>query len=177
MSAAGPGPNWANVVTAVRLVLALGLWLIGPAGGWLLVGVAAAGATLDLVDGPLARKSGRVSAFGARFDMETDAFLIVTLSVLVWRIGHAGGWVMASGLLRYAFVAAGWRWPWMRADLPPSVRRQAVCVVQIVALIVALAPLVRPPLSSAIAALGLVILAWSFALDVAWLARQRWASR
>jgi hypothetical protein len=75
--------------------------------------------------------------------------------------------------MRYAFIAAGWGLPWMRGSLPPSVRRQAVCVVQIVALIVALAPIVTPPLSTAISAVGLAILTWSFALDVAWLARRR----
>ena len=168
-----PGIHWANVVTSVRLVLALSLWMLGPTAGWSLVVVAATGATLDLVDGPLARRSGRVSAFGARFDMETDAFLILTLSVFVWRTGHAGPWVVASGAMRYAFIAAGWVWPWMRGSLPPSVRRQAVCVVQIVALIVALAPVVTPPLSTVISAVGLAVLAWSFWLDVAWLARRR----
>ena len=74
--------------------------------------------------------------------------------------------------MRYVFVAAGWLLPWMRAELPPSVRRQTVCVVQVVALIVALAPLVTPPLSTAISAAGLAILTWSFAVDTAWLARR-----
>ena len=167
------GIHWANVVTSVRLVLALSLWVLGPAASWTIVAIAATGATLDLVDGPLARRSGRVSAFGARFDMETDAFLILTLSVFVWWTGHAGPWAVASGAMRYAFIAAGWGLPWRRGSLPPSVRRQAVCVVQIVALIVALAPIVTPPLSTAVSAAGLAILAWSFALDVAWLARRR----
>ncbi len=167
------GIHWANVVTSVRLVLALSLWVLGAAASWTIVAIAATGATLDLVDGPLARRSGRVSAFGARFDMETDAFLILTLSIFVWWTGHAGPWVVASGAMRYAFIAAGWGLPWMRGSLPPSVRRQTVCVVQIVALIVALAPIVTPPLSTAISAAGLAILAWSFALDVAWLARHR----
>lgn len=165
--------NWASVVTTVRLVLALSLWLMAPAAAWALVGVAAAAAILDAVDGPIARRTGRTTAFGARFDMETDAFLILTLSLLVWRVGHAGAWVIASGLMRYAFIAAGWLLPWMRAELPKSTRRQAVCVVQVVALIVALAPGVTPPLSTAISAVGLAILTWSFWLDVAWLARRR----
>ena len=105
--------------------------------------------------------------------METDAFLILTLSVLVWLGGQAGAWVVASGLMRYVFVGAGWQWSWLRAPLPPSVRRQTVCVVQVVALIVALAPIVRPPLSTAISALGLAILTWSFWVDVGWLSRHR----
>ncbi|MEO6124966.1 MAG: CDP-alcohol phosphatidyltransferase family protein, partial [Ilumatobacteraceae bacterium] len=40
---------------------------------WALVAVTAVVAVLDAVDGPLARRSGMASAFGARFDMETDA--------------------------------------------------------------------------------------------------------
>ena len=40
---------------------------------------------LDGVDGWLARRSGIASAFGARFDMEIDALLILVLAVLAWR--------------------------------------------------------------------------------------------
>ena len=60
------------------------------------------------------------SAFGARFDMETDALLIQVLAILAWQYGKAGPWVLVSGLLRYLFVAAGWVWPWMREPLFPS---------------------------------------------------------
>ena len=35
---------------------------------------------LDGVDGRVARARGEVSAFGARFDMETDALLLLCLS-------------------------------------------------------------------------------------------------
>src|SRR4051794_28317570 len=38
---------------------------------------------LDGVDGRVARRTGTVSAFGARFDMEVDAFLILVLSAYV----------------------------------------------------------------------------------------------
>ena len=37
----------------------------------------------------------------------------------------------ALGLMRYAFVAAGWRWPALARPLPPSLRRKAVCVLQV----------------------------------------------
>jgi phosphatidylglycerophosphate synthase len=164
----------ANVVTGARtMVMAL---LAGaatgpgiPASGWLVVLIAAAGAAADALDGPLARRSGLASRFGARFDMEVDALLILVLSALVWRVAPVGAWVLASGLMRYAFVAAGWLLPWMAVDLPPSRRRQAVCVVQIVGLIVALSPLVTPAAASAVAVTGLALLTWSFAVDTRWL--------
>ena len=117
--------------------------------------------------------TGTASELGARFDMEVDAFLIVTLSVLGWQMGKAGPWVLLSGAMRYVFVGASWIWPWLSAGLPESYRRKTVCVVQIVTLIVALAPIVAPPLSDAVAGAGLVLLAWSFAVDVAWLSRRR----
>ena len=36
---------------------------------------------LDGVDGQVARRTRTVSALGARFDMEVDAFLVLVLSV------------------------------------------------------------------------------------------------
>ena len=44
---------------------------------------------LDAVDGGVARRTGTVSGFGARFDMEVDAFLILVLSGYV--AGRLGG--------------------------------------------------------------------------------------
>jgi len=82
----------------------------------------------------------------------------------------AGAWVIASGLLRYVFVAAGWIWPWMERPLEPSRRRQTVCVIQIVALILVVSPVVMRPASAIIAAAALAVLAGSFFVDVCWLA-------
>lgn len=144
-----------------------------PVGGWVLVVAATLIAVLDAADGALARRQGLASRFGARFDMETDAAFTLVLNGLVWQAGQAGAWVLASGLMRYAFVAAAWALPWLAAPLPPSRRRQAVCVVQITALIVCLGPIVPPALAGAIAALSLLLLTASFAIDIHHLARHR----
>jgi phosphatidylglycerophosphate synthase len=142
---------------------------------WVLAGVGTATALVDAADGPLARASGLASEFGARFDMETDALFILVLCVLIVLLGKAGPWVLAAGLLRYAFVAAAAvpRWGWLAQPLPPSLRRKTVCVLQIVALIVCLGPMIAYAWSSAIAAAGLAALVYSFAADVAWLWRAR----
>src|SRR5262245_48079916 len=50
-----------------------------------LVLLAVVALVLDGVDGWIARRTGTVSEFGARFDMEVDAFLILVLSVYVAR--------------------------------------------------------------------------------------------
>jgi phosphatidylglycerophosphate synthase len=165
----------ADWVTAVRaLIVALVAGLVGEAGAGRFTVAATAGsvtvAALDGVDGWLARR-GTPTAFGARFDMEVDALLILVLSILCWQLGKAGAWVLASGLLRYAFVAAGAVWPWMTRPLPPSPRRKTICVVQVVGLIVAIAPIVPPPLSAWAAAVALASLACSFLLDTLWLHR------
>jgi phosphatidylglycerophosphate synthase len=135
------------------------------------VALAIAALVLDGFDGWAARRQGVVSAFGARFDMEVDAFLILALSALVWRFDKAGAWVLASGLMRYVFVAAGLVWPWFDRELPASRRRQVVCVVQIAGLVAALAPVITSPLSAWVAGLSLAALAWSFWVDVRWLAQ------
>ena len=186
---AHPHPRFgpANRVTLTRLTLATLLAaLCGPAAGppvalslasdsvrWAVVAAATLAALLDAVDGPLARRSGLASAFGARFDMETDAWFTLVLCALVLQAGQAGPWVLASGLMRYAFVGAMRPWPWLAAPLPPSRRRQAVCVVQITALIVCLGPIVPPAWAHALAAASLALLTVSFAIDVHTLARAR----
>jgi phosphatidylglycerophosphate synthase len=164
----------ANQITTIRLMLAaLVASLVGeePSTRVAVFAVAASvlATSFDGVDGWLARRRRMSSAFGARFDMEIDALLILSLSALAYRDGKAGAWVLASGLLRYAFVAAGWVLPWMNAALPPSRRRQTICVVQVVALILVVAPIVIPPVSAAIAAVALFALVCSFLVDTLWL--------
>lgn len=167
----------ANQVTLVRAALvALLFGLTGEtptaSSAWLATGVALLASVLDGVDGWLARRLGLSSAFGARFDMETDALLILALALLVWQFDKAGQWVLLAGLLRYLFVAAGGLLVWLRQPLPPSRRRQTVCVLQVVSLTVCMLPLLDRSWSERLAALGLLLLIWSFAVDVVWLARR-----
>ena len=174
---AAPMFGAANAVTLARGVLALDLLaLLGspPSAvlAWSIVVLALVALVLDGVDGRVARRRGETSAFGARFDMETDALLILVLAALAWSPGKAGAWILLAGALRYLFVAASLALPWLAAPLPPSRRRQTVCVVQIASLILCLVPFVAPPMSATIGFAGLVALLASFAIDVAWLARR-----
>jgi phosphatidylglycerophosphate synthase len=139
---------------------------------WCVIGLTALMAAFDGLDGWLARRSRMASEFGARFDMETDAGLILVLSILVWQHEKAGAWVLLCGLMRYGFVAAGWRLSWLAQPLPSTRRGKTVAVGQLFGLGVALAPIVPAPLSAIAAALALTALAWSFAIDIKWLSRQ-----
>jgi hypothetical protein len=80
--------------------------------------------------------------------------------------------VLASGLLRYAFVGAAWQWRWLARPLPASRRRQAVCVIQVAGLIVAVAPMIQRPVSASVAAVALAALCYSFLVDILWLERR-----
>jgi phosphatidylglycerophosphate synthase len=167
----------ANLATTARsVIVAMVTALIGEAttrSVALSVAAASVVATmLDGMDGWLARRTGMSSRFGARFDMETDALLILSLSVLTWQFDQAGAWIVLAGALRYLFIAAGWIVPRMRAALFPSWRRQAVCVAQIVGLSLVVSPFVSPPTSAAIAGALLTLLLYSFAVDTIWLWRR-----
>ncbi|MCJ8139991.1 CDP-alcohol phosphatidyltransferase family protein [Falsirhodobacter halotolerans] len=179
---AGHGPRpfgWANVVTTFRLAATcfVAAALItaardldtGPV--WIAIGVTLVALALDGIDGFLARRSGLCSPFGARFDMEVDAALILLLSVAAWELGKAGGWIVAIGAMRYVFVAAQAVIPKLRAPLPPSFLRKAVCVVQVSALCIAVTPVVPPAISAPLAGIALVALSWSFLRDTVYLLR------
>jgi len=160
----------ANQVTATRaglVVLVAGL--IGesrlPPIAATAAAVGLAATVLDGLDGWLARRQETASAFGARFDVEVDALLIQALAILAWRYEKAGPWVLLSGVMRYAFVAAGWLLPWMQRPLAPTFRGRIICTVQTVALVFTIVPAVRPPLSTMIAAFGLAALCYSFLVD------------
>ncbi len=174
----GPGIGSANRVTLARAALALPVFALalepgslGPTGLWWIIGLSTVVMLLDGLDGRIARRTGTETAFGARFDMELDAALILALSVLVWRSGKVDAWVLLIGLMRYAFVAASWRWPALGAELPPSMRRKVVCVIQGVVLLVALGPIIPVSMAVVVTAAGLVALGYSFAVDVRWALR------
>lgn len=130
---------------------------------------------LDGVDGAIARAKQCESDFGARFDMELDAALILGLCIAVLALGKAGAWVLALGLMRYAFISAATVFHWLNAPLPDSFRRKTVCVWQIVTLMVAILPPVPSAFASVTLALALGLLAWSFARDIRWLFQRRFA--
>lgn len=172
----GPGIGPANRITLGRsvLVLPVAALVVRPEaltdrGLWWIIALATVAMILDGVDGRVARRTGTSSAFGTRFDMELDAVLLLALSALVWRSGKVGAWVFAIGGMRYVFVLSGTLWPALTSELPRSLRRSAACVVQGVALLVCLGPVVPSAQATQLAAAALLLLVWSFAVDIVWL--------
>jgi phosphatidylglycerophosphate synthase len=135
----------------------------------LLIGLVVPSLALDAVDGWVARRTGSASPLGARFDMEADAFLILVLSVYDVRI--VGGWILAIGVMRYAFVAAGWLFPWLRATVPFRYWRKVVAAVCGIALASIATGLLPSPVDMLVGAAALALLTESFGRDVIWLIR------
>jgi phosphatidylglycerophosphate synthase len=166
----------ADKVTLARAVLACGVAALtadsfgGRAPVAILVTLATIGLVLDGVDGQVARRTGTVSAFGARFDMEVDAFLILVLSVYVART--TGWWVLAIGLARYLFVAAGWAVPWLRGSLPPRYWAKVVAAIQGITLTVAVTGFLPDAVTTVVVLIALGLLAESFGRQIWGLWRQ-----
>ena len=137
----------------------------------LLVAMSTVALALDAVDGRVARATRTQSGFGARFDGEADAFLILVLSVHV--AAAYGGWVLAIGAARFLFGAGGLVLTWLRGQLPPRRWRKVVAAVQGIVLVIAAADVLHPLATSAALAGALVLLTESFGHDVLWLWRRR----
>lgn len=177
----GPAParfGPANGITLARATLVLWMATLLPFPGaletllWPFALAALAVLVLDGADGAVARRTGTSSAFGARFDMELDAFHLLVLCGGVLVLDKAGAWVLALGLMRYGFVLAGLAWPALQAPLPESFRRKTVCVWQGVTLLVAVLPFTSADFASWTLALALVLLIHSFTVDTLWLLRR-----
>jgi phosphatidylglycerophosphate synthase len=173
--------GWANGVTLARLVGVS--WIAAITGSWLSVRPTRAGTAvlivvavlclvLDGIDGKVARARGEASDFGARFDMETDAAMIMVLCLAVALQGSVGWWVVVIGLARYAYWLASLHVPALNLPVAPSLLRKVVAVSQSAALLICLAMGLsgRAPgwLPSAIAGVALAGLIWSFVSVTVW---------
>ncbi|HEX3414396.1 MAG TPA: CDP-alcohol phosphatidyltransferase family protein [Stellaceae bacterium] len=167
----------ANRITLVRAAIAclIAARVVEPAPlgapeRWLLAAIAAAALMLDGADGWAARRQGLVSVFGARFDLEVDAFAILVLAITVVKAQAVPYWVLAIGGMRYLYLAAALAFPLLRRPLPPrriaDRRRKTIAVVQGVGLTITLVPATLPGWAAIICAAALGLLAYSFAADI-----------
>jgi len=137
----------------------------------LLVVLTVVALVLDAIDGWVARRTRTASMFGARFDMEVDAFLIFVLSMYVAR--STGAWVLLIGTARYAFVAGGWLLPWLRGTLPRRSWCKVVAATQGIVLTIAVADVLPSTVTDAALVGSLALLAESFGREVWGLWSQR----
>ncbi len=153
----------ANCVTLLRLALVLCLAVLPSeaVGATALVILA-----LDGLDGAIARRLGQSSAFGAHFDMETDALFVAQLSLALWGRGFTGAWVLSSGALRYLYVLSVWLVPARGGEAPRTRWGRYSFLVLALGLV---APwLLGARLGAPFAAFGCAVVAFSFARSFAY---------
>ncbi|MFP3461736.1 CDP-alcohol phosphatidyltransferase family protein [Arthrobacter globiformis] len=148
---------------------------VGP--GTPVVVLGAAAFLLDAVDGAVARRLACVSPAGGRLDVQTDAALVLVLSCAAVPI--VGPWVLAIGLMWYAFVAAGWFRPELKRTLPVKRLRKVIGAFQPAALLLAVTPGVPVGVGMSAVVLALVALVASFGRDVVELeqSHRKWTGR
>jgi phosphatidylglycerophosphate synthase len=150
-----------NAITTVRLFLSAGLLFSHQHPmGLLLAIVALVNILLDVADGWLARRNNQSSKFGAQYDIETDALLVLTLTIILFTRHVAGAWVLTAGLLRYLYVLAPAIVPTHRGEHPRSRHGRFIYVLMVVCYMFAL--IVPRGLGSALALIGTVAVSGSF---------------
>jgi len=125
-----------------------------------------AAALTDFIDGMIARRKGS-TAFGAKLDMEVDAFFILSLSVNGFVFAGMGAWILIIGLMRYGYEfillllpAVGTFSGFVRYE------EKTICAFTVIALISIAAPFF-PYTGKLLLSLGaLILLGLSFLLNM-----------
>jgi len=103
-SPGGPIRGYANLLTATRLALVLGIAsFLTHAPAALIVGLLSANVLLDAVDGRVARRRGEVTVLGTVFDREADALFVLVAYAYFFLVLDYATWVLLPGVLPYAY--------------------------------------------------------------------------
>ena len=164
-----------NLITLIRFVAVSALFsaIFVSANPWLIVVISVLAMVLDGFDGFFARKTGAVSEFGARLDMEVDSALAVVLALNIWLSGIASPLIVLLALPRYLFAAASYLFSWLNKPLPERYSRKVVSVIQVATLVGLNAPIIPSWFVLPVSLIVAASLIWSFGKDVIWLRRSR----
>ncbi len=164
--------RWADMVTGVRVLLCVVLFAghsLDPRAAWWKVAVAIAIIVLDAVDGAVARREGPTGR-GAVFDMESDAFYLVTMCGIAHVYLGVHPLVFIIGALRPIYVVA---WAVLVFFIePPSPNRKGsslgrvVHLATVIALIAVLSPIFGAGAKTAIAAAAAALICYSYAVHL-----------
>jgi len=105
---------------------------------WSLVAVAAAAAAILFVEAWISEKIAAAGPFSRWLGREADALLVISLTLLLWRSGKVGGWIVAAGAVHYGVLVLSLAWPAVRQQA--AAWRPYLRVALAAALTAALAP-------------------------------------
>ncbi|WP_162803023.1 CDP-alcohol phosphatidyltransferase family protein [Ornithinimicrobium avium] len=165
-----------DVVTLARVVpvLAAAGLVVGAlaTGGeprtWWVAGLGGLAWAGDALDGYVARRTSSVTDRGAALDSAVDGALVLVLSLAVAPVAP---WALVGGLLFPAFALVQVRRPAWRRPLPPSPRRRLLGGVMAGTLVLACAPVWPAAVVQVAVGAAVVLVTWSFVVDVRWLER------
>ena len=165
----------ADVVTLARAFLLVPLTFSYIPSAWICWAIAVVIASLDIVDGALARRLGPTPG-GAILDMETDQLTVATFALLLVSAG-SGPQVLLLPLMRPAFVLGAWLYKLPATNPKPidgdNTRGRRVCAIVMIALLAALTPGMNTMLREILTAAAALLLMWSFSSDWQFLLRRR----
>jgi phosphatidylglycerophosphate synthase len=122
----------------------------------------------DFFDGFVARRIGATS-FGARLDMEVDAFFMYLLAYIAHFQSGLGSWILAIGSLRYIFVFLSYFLPGNAEtqSAPFKFFAKSVCALSVIALISVTAPFLPYAAKAWLNIVSLALLISSFLWEAA----------
>lgn len=159
--------NLPNFISVTRLVLGAAVLLLLPfrPPAVLTLSLLAVAGLSDTFDGLVARALGPTE-FGAKLDMELDAFFMLLLSAILYYSGMEG-WTISLGLMRYGYV-------FLLLFLPSSAPagrgvgryEKLVCLLSYLLLITAAAPWIPLKIRVSLVFYDLLLLGSSFLVDL-----------
>jgi phosphatidylglycerophosphate synthase len=162
-----PPRSWVpTAITGARLFITGALCALGrPLPGYTIVAVVLLVFTLDWVDGQVARRTDSVSRLGAHLDNETDAFLTLTVCLMLFLRGPSEAWVLTAGLLRYLYVLVIRVFP-SRGHVPPSALASRAFGIALIGLLLGFLDI--PYVSRLGPMAANLLLLWSFSRSFYW---------
>lgn len=164
--------RWADRVTGVRVLLCVLMftsYALEPQAAWWKVAVATLILVLDGVDGALARRAGPTER-GAVFDMESDAFYLLTMCGIAHVYIGVGAWVFVIGAMRPLYVCV---WAVLRLFMAPrspnrkgSQRSRFIHLALVISMLVVLAPWFPLGVKHVVAGVAVALICYSYAADI-----------
>lgn len=136
---------------------------------WWLFGLALAAWLLDGVDGYVARRTGTETVRGSRLDSGVDGALVLVTALA---LAPVAPWSLVGGLAYPVFLLGQLVRPAWRRPLPGSLRGRIAGGALTGTLVIATAPFWPDPAVQVAVGVAVVLVLWSFAVDVRWLERQ-----